>query len=317
MGMLNHMFGTRVDIAKEMGLDEEDLFKHFVHMFEKHRKEYPEKEKLVSEFSFKNVDAFIANLLHVDEVMDRLLSFFHKDYIELGPERRDDEEITKDILRLVSSESSDESKAYFNAIEKIHLLEVKELQALVHKILKKLHDIKVAQLHAIRMIKKHPQNMRILLLHLFKLVYHQEGFIYNTFKQEGAAHEKKIKIMRAILLEEEIIEEIHSEEDIFARKMLEEGIKSHSMHDYKLVMDDILVQLFSFVGIDFEHPENNTEGVVDKLDKLLYDDNEMKAIIMKLRPQYSQVEVAGMLRAFRAAVDLGHFDEFMHKLVQE
>lgn len=315
MGLLNHLFGGKKGIARELILDTEKR----IHLWQQHIADYPKREALAKHFSFANVDSALKNINTLEDVLAQLEELVSKDLVEIEEEERTDEEILADLVRLTSRESSHESEQWHAS-----LVEEFDKPKIVLKILKKVHDVLVLELHTMRRIRQRRGNTKELLLFLFRLIFHQEAFLYNALNQKSV-YEEVSKIVRAVLFEEKLKKEVQSDEDKFIRAMVEIMGNEESKHRYRKIGEEIFIELAELAGAPLSRDEDITDGLarmkslmtdeelmaalIKQIEQLMMNEGGLFSIIRKLLPRskYSDEKVLWVMKAFRKSYDLGHF----------
>ncbi len=304
MGLFNHLFGGKKRIAEELKLDEK---KRLV-LWKKHIQNYPKKEELSRYFSFRDIDNALKDINALDNVMRQIESLILQELVNIKDEEKTDKEILADLGRLTSEQSKNETNGLNVTIED----EYYKQKALL-KLFKKIHEVLKLELHAINAIKKHPENMRELLLYLFRLIFHQEAYLYHIYLKKSSDRsldEEINKITRAILLEQEFKKEVQSAEDRFVRSVVEimgvEG-SEETKHHYRKLAESIYFRLAEMAGAPIKIGDI-TKGI-ERLERLMRNDGVMFEIIKKERPKYSNEKILWIIKAFRKAYSEGHFLE--------
>ncbi len=300
MGLLNHLFGNMPSVAREVSLDSQKRLQ----LWQEHLKNYSERERLSSSFSFKNVDAALQNFDVLIQVLGEIERLIDRDIIDIEGEEKTESEILADLKRLVGH-----SRGY----EQLHdsVFEEEGTQKTLLIIFQRIHDVLKAELHAIKLIRQKPGNVRELLLLLFQLVFQREAILYKGFNpasfRDKLLADKVGRIASAILLEQELKEEVQSDEEKFVSSMVRIMGNEESSHYHRKLAEAIYYELAERAGAPLLRGEDITEGV-KRLEQLMQDDALMFAIIKAKRPRYSDLQVQWVMKAFRKSYDLGHFE---------
>ncbi|HIH43186.1 TPA: hypothetical protein HA246_06090, partial [Candidatus Woesearchaeota archaeon] len=221
-------------------------------------------------------------------------------------EEKTDEEILADLRRL---KSRDEIEALSDAV-----LSVKQKQSALLKLLHEIYNVLKAELHLIRFVRKKTTDSRDLLLRLFEIIFNQEAKLYKVFREQYFFAENKhihaniVRITRAIILEEEVKEEMETDEEKFAREIVKQMSSDESKRRYRKLGEDIFLALAGIAGAPMPTGEDITKGI-ERMKGFMKNDNIMHKIVKKLRPKYDDFKIRGVILAFRNAYNLGHFEE--------
>ncbi|MBU2561969.1 MAG: hypothetical protein KKD17_06760 [Nanoarchaeota archaeon] len=299
MTLFNHLFRNRKKAAKKLEMHEEKRMK----LWEQHVLSFPEREELSKSFSYKNVDALLADPKALKDVLDRLEATISHDLVHIDDEEKLDHEILADLKRLRSADEAISVK-YDIAYEA-------GKQASMMKLFRIIHETVAAELHAIRLLRKNPANAKELLLALFHLIFHKESHLYLIFLEkqhkEKETHNMVTEIARAVLLEEEFKEEMEKEEQRFVREMVRK-MGDDSRHHYRRLAEDIYSGLAGMAGAPVGADGDIVEGI-KRLEQLMKTDAVMQKIVKKLRPKYTDEKVKAVILAFRKSYDRGHMME--------
>ena len=303
MGLLNHLFGGKKGLSKEVAYDEQKRFT----LWQQHLADYPKREALAKFFNFANVNNAVANWVALDAVLQQIAGLISRDLVEISDEEKADAEILADLASLTKGERSGDSHAWHSK-----LAESYKKQEIVLKIMRRIHDVLVLELETIRRIRQRPANATELLGYLFRLIFHQETYLYRALSAEGyfdkSVAEQVNKITQNILLEHELEKEVVTDEMKFIQRMVKIMGNTESSHNYRKLGEDIYLELAERAGAPMARGQDLTVGI-QRLERLLQDNNIMFAIVKARRPRYSDNQVRWTVQAFRKAYDLNHFEE--------
>ncbi|MBW2974569.1 hypothetical protein KY366_02530 [Candidatus Woesearchaeota archaeon] len=296
MGLLNHIFGDKKDIAKELAVDNEKC----IPLWEQHISNWKQREQLCKKFSPANMRKAPPASNEILPILEKIESLISPDLITIGDEKKLEEEILDDMGRLKEIKE-------IESLSQIFLYEKRKKEALV-KLFGETYDVLEIELHLIELIKEWPPNVEKLLKHLFKLIFYHEDELYKPFRKElfnKSTNEAISRFVRAVLLQEELKEEIESEEEKFARD-ISEKMREGSKHHYRRLGEDIFSELVDRVQL--LRSEDITEGI-KRLEDLIENDDLLYKMIKKLRPRYADVKIRAVILAFRKAFNMGEFEE--------
>ena len=309
MGLLNHLFGSKKDIAKELVMDDNKRMA----LWNEHLANYALREDLSKHFSFENVDKSLQDFEATDKVLRQSESLISPELVNISNEEKTDEEILADLERL---RSMHEVEALSDTV-----VEVKQKQSALLELFHEILSVLKAELHLMRLIRKKPINVRDLLLRLFKLIFHHEARLYMIFREQYFSEENKrihqdiVRIARAIILEEEVKEEMETDEEKFAREMLKQMAPDESRRRYRKLGEDIFFKLAEMAGAPISRGEDIIKGIGDiikgikRMEGFMKNDEIMHKIVKKLKQKYEDTKIRGVILAFRKAYNLGHFKE--------
>ena len=293
MGLLTHLFGSKKSIAKELVMDDNKRMA----LWDAHLSNYLIREKLSKHFNFRNVDKALQDFEGTEKVLGQIEASISPELVNISDEEKTDEEILADLRRL---KSRDEIEALSDAV-----LSVKQKQSALLKLLHEIYNVLKAELHLIRFVRKKTTDSRDLLLRLFEIIFHQEAKLYKVFREQYFFAENKhihaniVRITRAIILEEEVKEEMETDE--------EKLLQVNDMDTFTLG-EDIFLALAGIAGAPMPTGEDITKGI-ERMKGFMKNDNIMHKIVKKLRPKYDDFKIRGVILAFRNAYNLGHFEE--------
>ncbi|MAG91328.1 hypothetical protein CMO83_01480 [Candidatus Woesearchaeota archaeon] len=310
MGLFNHLFGDKGSIAKELKIDSERR----IQIWGRALKDYEGISELSKYFSPNNIEKALQDLDALDEVLDNIASLISKELIDIGDEEKLEHEILGDLRRLTSEESKEHTHILIRTIAIEHHDQKKLIP-----IFRKIHDTLKLAIHTINLIKKRPDNIGELLNYLFKLLFHQLGFLYNTFNRESFIDESvgdKINhIARAIILEEELKEEEQSAENKFVSGIVDQIGNDSSEHYYRRLGKHIFSRLAEMAGLPLKD-DDAFYGWIEGFEGYLYDDEVLSSIIREFHRKSDDQELQLIMIAFRKSYHFDHFNEFIHSLLQ-
>lgn len=302
MGLLNHLFGSKKDTAKKLVMDDNERMA----LWNEHLMNYELRGKLSRHFNFGNVDTAVQDFEATDKILREIEALISPELVNMANEEKTDEEILADLKRLKSMQ---EIEVLSDAV-----VSVKQKQSDLLKLFHEIFNVLKTEIHLIRLIRKKPSNLRDLLLRLFEIIFHQEARLYKVFREQyffeenKHIHQKIVRISRAIILEEEVKEEMENDEEKFAREMVKQMAPGESRRRYRKLGEDIFLKLAEMAGAPIPRGEDITEGI-GRMKGFMKNDEIMYNIVKKLRPKYDDTRIRGVILAFREAYNLGHFEE--------
>lgn len=304
MGFFNHLFGNKSSIAREVGLDAQKR----PQIWRQHVANYPQKAELSKLFSPGNIDRALQDLNALDKVLERIEGLIDRDLIDIEGEEKTEDEILADLGKLANAGDS------LWLVDRI--FEEVDTQKALLAIFKRIHDVLKVELHSLRLIRQKIRqgqgNIREPLLQLFRLIFHEETFLYEKFTPGYILNkllaDKVDRIAAAVLLEEEFKEEVQSDEDKFVWKMVRIFGKEDSEHHYRKLGEAIYLDLAHIAGASMLSGADLEKGI-RRLERLMRSDRVMFDVIKHQRPKYSDERIRWVMRAFREAYRLGHFIE--------
>jgi hypothetical protein len=305
MGLLNHLFGSKKSIAKELKKDEQDKLWT---LFEKQVSNYKKKEELCKHFSYGNVDKALKNFNATKRTLRRIRALIFSELVSISDEEKLEKEILEDLEGLKGKDE----------IKDLSLVIVTEegRKEKLHELFNEIHNVLMIELHLIRVILENPLNVRNLLLHLFRLIYHREEHLYEVFRkgaystQSRHLHKEICRIAKAVIFQEEVEELKETDEDKFARSMFKYMGKTESQHSYRVLGEAIFDKLAEMAGLPSSRKEDVTE-CLERMEELMKYNKVLFKIIKKLRPKYSDMKIVAARRAFRKSFDMGAFEGFV------
>jgi hypothetical protein len=308
MGLLNHLFGNRKSRGKEIILDN----KKIIALWNRYLSSFSAKEELSKNFSFKNIDETLKSQGLFYKTLDGIQQFISEEFIEITAEKRKDDEILFDLERLSDSKSISEANSLAGEI-----VYEKQKQKKIILLLTRIHDALKLELHAIGLLRKNPGNARNTALQLFRLIFNYEAMLIKAFRKEffndQSAHREIQAIVKAVILEQDLKEELESDEDKFANEMVQK-MHEDSKHHYRKLGENIYYDLAEMAGAPLGVGGDVLAGIA-RLEKLMRNDKIMFDIIRKRKPKFGEREIKAAIVAFRKAYNLGHFMELEAEFV--
>lgn len=301
MGLLNHLFGSKKDLAKELFMDDNKR----MDLWNKHLTNYMLRKQLSKQFNYGNVDRALQNFDTTNEILNQIESLIFPEFVNISDEEKTDKEILADLERL---KSMHEIGTLSDAV-----VSAKQKQSALLKLFREILGVLKVELHLIRLIRKKPKNLRDLLLKLFEIIFHHEDRLYKVFREQDFFDENKpihqniVRIARAIILEEEVKEEMETDEEKFAGEMVKQMIPGESRRRYRKLGEDIFFILADMAGAPMPRGEDITKGI-ERMEGFMKNDEIMYKIVKKLRPKYDDTKLKAVILAFRQAYNLGHFE---------
>lgn len=345
MGILNHLFGGRRGLAKELISKEKrmEIFKNrYLHTI-------PKKIERAKYFSFRNIDNALKNPAELRKVLQKIEGMTVHEIIDIEGEEKSDSEIINDLKRLGSTESNDETISLLKSIG-----QGEDVQKNILMIFRKLHQVLTTELHVIKLLKTKVQyiekahrdircsvaefsnliadlvrsgaqlvwnrkrkdfkivqdlvktliDTKLLLLDLFRLIFYQEDYLSKAFMPDSF-FDKEIplkvdNIARAVLLEEELKEEVLTANEKFIRSMKRIMWNEGSTHHYRKLAEYIYSDLIEQAGAPFGNYDEAEKGLKN-VEKMVRDDTLLLRIIKKNRTKYGDKKLRLVMEAFRRA----------------
>ena len=305
MGLLNHLYGhTKAGekTARKLVMDDTQRLQ----LWQTHLANYLQREQLSKHFSFKNIDAALADFNTTKGILAQIDALILPELITLAGEQKNEAEIMADFQKL-------------RDVAAIQVL----VQGLVHDRKKhitlpilfgEIHDLLLTELHLLRLIQQKPANLKNLLLQLFELIFTREAFLYKPFREDSylaqnkAIHAEITVLARAVLLEEELQEKIETAEEVFTREIVGKMAPGESKRSYRKLAEDIYGVLAERAGAPVARGVDIAQAIAE-IEAAIRDDTLMYSIVKKLRPKYDDIKIKGVVLAFRKAYALGHFEE--------
>ncbi len=306
MTLLNHLFRSKKDSAKELKTDDKKRIK----LWQEHIDNYPKREELVKFFNYKNVDMALKDFNALNEVLGQIEALVSKELINIDDEEKLDHEILDDLKKL-------KSRNDIENISRALVYDKRKTQALIELFLE-IHNVLKAELHLIRLIRKKPENLKALILQLFDIVNFNEAMLYKAFRKDyyfdPSLHKEIVRIANMFLLEQEWEDAVITDEEKFADDMVLKMSNDYSKHHYRILGMNIYEALAKSAGAPVEEFEE-TEAVMKKFRVLMADDDFMYKLIKKIGPKYNELKIKAAIIAFRKAFDLGAYMELEYEFL--
>lgn len=204
----------------------------------------------------------------------------------------------------------------FNELIHGTVLEEADTQKVLLAFFHRIHDVLKAELHAIKLIRQKPGNARELLLLLFQLIFQREAVLYNQFNpssfRDKLLADKVGKVASAILLEQEIKEEVNTDENEFVRRMITGMGNTESKNRYRALAESIYAELLEKTGAPWRNADEFERGFRE-FEELIGNDGALAGIISDVirerRFRYRQEDIPFILKAFRQSYNHGHFED--------
>ncbi len=308
MGLFNHLFGNKKNIAKELAMDDDKRMA----LWEQHVLNYDAREKLCKNFNYWNIENAVRNLDETIRVLEQIESLISPELITLEKEVKIDKQAIQDLKNLEILCHVDSISEIFGA--------TKRKEKILLELFNKIFKVITVELQLIKLIKQRPQNVRKLLLELFNIMYKDEDKLYKVFRDRYYANENErmhsdiTRITRAILLQEELEKRMETDDEKFARQVRKKMIDPESNHSYRRLGEAILDRLAAMAGSPLPRDAESFMAGIDKLDKFVDDDNLMREVIRKLRPRFDDTKIRIVMSSFRSAYNNLHFEDIMSDL---
>lgn len=308
MGFLNHLLGGRRRIREELKLDT----KKRLELWQTHIANYNKRVELAKKFTPKTVDEALKDLAALDGILKQAKDLISEEIIDTEDEEKTDSEILADLKILTSGNKREVMWKLAQSVA----TESRKQQYII-SLLRKAHDILRIELHAINSMmdkERRPENMRDMLIHLSDLVIRHEGYLYMPFMQESYKTDEYLfkdvdRVVRAVLLEEEIEERILKGEEKFVSDMVR-IVGSDYIHPLRQIAVNIYNQLLRQVGAPF-HDDGECENGLKRMRELVEDDRFLNDIIITNCSKFSDERIMSIMKAFRKSFKLGHFEDIV------
>jgi len=308
MGLLNHIFGSKKGIAKELVMDDNKRMA----LWDEHLSNFLIREQLSKSFNYGNVDKTWQDFETTDKLLEQIEGLISPELVNIANEEKTSAEILADLKLLKTNPEIEELSDT--------IVSVKQREDALRKLFQEIFYVLKAELHLIRLIRTRPSDSRNLLTRLFEIIFHQEARLYKIFREKDFFEENKhihaeiIRIARAIMLEEEVKEEMETDEEKFAEEIIEQMVPDESKRRYRELGENIFIELAEIAGAPMPRGEDITEGI-KRMEGLMRNDETMRRIVKKLRPKYDETKIRAVILAFRKAYNLGHFEELESEFV--
>jgi hypothetical protein len=302
MGLFNHLFGDKKSSEGKLAIEDERR----IALWKEHLSNHIEREKLSKHFNRANVDKTLENFETVEAILEKIEALISPELIKINDEEKTDAEILVDLEQLRDNPELDNLSSEIRALG--------GEQSVLLTIFHEIHKILEAELYLIRLIRKKPENIRDLLLKLFRIIFHQEARLYGIFREEKyfeenrPTHTKIMKMATAIIHGKEV--EKMGEEEKLAREIFEQmGPKGK----HRKLAEDIFLRLIKIIGAPLRTPEAVMQGI-NALEDLIKNDEKLYRIIKKLRPKYDDNMFKAVILAFREAYKAGYLEDLEQEL---
>ncbi len=196
MGLLNHLFGSKESIAREIEADKEAIIKHWKHYLST----IPGKREIIERLKFDN--NFQRNLQELKKLLDLGL-------IDISDEEKEESELISDLEAIEHSQK----------IKRVHKLEqclgyAETKYEYVYRLLHQLHLILRSQMHLVLKLQIGSKDTEKLISHL-KSQLELEIEIFNKIEKIETFH----NIFLALIKGEHIIRTMDDREKRLLKKM--------------------------------------------------------------------------------------------------
>lgn len=313
---------------RRLHVDEERM----MFLFNEHVRNFALREGLARQFSFhvlnnKEVyDAFIGTGA-VKTVLRQLEGLISSEFVHIRDEATDGEKILADLKRLTARGSSEETERW-NKVILDGIVSEDELRL----ILGKIYAVLKLELHTIRLILEGAPNQHELLGYLFRLIFHQEAYLYTTLREnelrEKGLFERTMRGVRALLLRQRFKEDVETAENKAEAKVVKlmgadrpAGVvnsvlsfvtgRTALMNRYREVVERVFARLIDESGAR-DVNENDEELPYEKFEKMMENSQYLSQAIAQalgeLHIRHTAQDIQTLARAFRKAFDEGHFE---------
>lgn len=196
MGLLNHLFGSKESIAREIEADEEAIIKHWKHYLST----IPKKKEIIEKLKFDS--NFQINLQELKKLLDLEL-------IDSSAEEKEESELISDLEAIEHSQK----------IKRLHKLEqclgyAETKFEYVYRLLHQLHSILKSQMHLIMKLQTGSKDTEKLISHL-KSQFELESELLNKIEKIETFH----SLFLALIKGEHIIKTMDDREKRLLKKM--------------------------------------------------------------------------------------------------
>ncbi len=309
MGLLDWLFRSESDLARELSLDEEQV----ILLWSGHIENWKKREALSKFFNYGNVENAIRNPGKLIEILGSIEELISRDITDIDNEEKLDEEILRDLEILASKEST----VLIDSINEAIVFET-EKQKFMRVLLIRIRDTLKLELHLIKKIKTTP-NAKNLLSALFRLIFHVESDLNAVFMESYYREESKQefgivkKIVRAVLLEQRFNEDEISAEIEFVREAVSQmgsGSKN-AMRKFAERIFDALVSI-ARKNIPSDSPQ---DILMTEFENLLRNDGLLRRLAVEKKGEIElpEEQILWTVKAFRRAYRKEHFDNLFEK----
>jgi len=310
MGLLDRLFGRNKDVAKELLVDETKKVK----LWPKHVSDFAEINYLSKSFSFSTVDKALKDFPALEKTLGEIESLISPELVSIGKEEKLEDEILADLKLL---KSRDEVHKLSGDLQ----FEAPR-QAKLREVLNEIYNNWTVALQLIRLIRKKPVNVRELLLELYKIIL-KNSDLYSPFYAESHPEHKDIhteimRIAKAIIFNEEIIEKIEAavdkDEVKFVSKMAGQMAPGDTPKRYRELAVSIFEKLAEMAGSPFPKEAKPYIAGLKKMERLMDDDSLMFTLVKGFRPRYDDAKIKLIVKAFREAYANTFFEDIASDL---
>ncbi len=298
MGLLNHLFGGRKGLAKELIIDAD---KRMALLTDYHTKDY-EKSSLIGRVN--TIKEYLVD--HPAELSRMLLSIeriVDPELIDIKGEEKLESEIISDLKRLGSWEKRVEFSNLFEFIRTHKNVEEQILNAF-----NELYQILDSQLHLLHMIRQKisssfdKKEIRRLLSLLIDSYHSERGisgiFDPNSPNPKYSIYKKVYSLARLILVEEKLTVSELKASSKFSKVMHRETLGEESRSQYAEDCERIFLKLITSAGAPFDDLEEAL-GALKKIELLIDNDSKFLKMIKMVKPKYSEDKARLVMKNFR------------------
>jgi hypothetical protein len=196
MGLLNHLFGSKESIAREIEADEEAIAKHWKHYLST----VPRKKDIIEKLRF---DSDFQNYLRE---LNKLLDL---ELIDISDEEKEESELISDLEAIEHSQK----------VKRVHKLEqclgyAETKYEYVYRLLHQVHSILRSQMHLVMKLQAGSKDSERLIAHI-KSQFELESEILNKIEKIETFH----SLFLALIKGEHIIRTMDDREKRLLKKM--------------------------------------------------------------------------------------------------
>lgn len=311
MGLLNHLFKSKKNLAINLVMDD----KKRMDLWLKHVSNFATINYLSQKFSFSEIDRALQNFQNIKEALTKIESLISPELVSIGEEEKSEDDILKDLEELKGAE--DAKKLSDDLIHEIHKQET------IRKIFHEIYKNWIIVLHLIRLIRKNPPNIRILLLELKKIIV-KNAYLYSPFMKESyyeenqEIHQEIIRLAKAVIFNEGIKEEIkkeESDEERLAKEILKQMVPDETKNKYRKLGEAIFLKLANKAGAPLPRGGEEIIEGIKRMEDFMKNDEIMYKIVKSLRTKYNETEIRAVILAFRKAYSSLYFEDLESEFV--
>ncbi len=196
MGLLNHLFGSKESIAKEIEADEEAIIKHWKHYIST----IPRKKEIIEKLRLDN---------NLQINLQKLMKLLKLELIDISDEEKEESELISDLEAIEHSQK----------IKRVHKLEqclgyAETKFEYVYRLLHQLHSILKSQMHLVLKLQAGSKNAEKLISHI-KSQFELESELLNKIEKIETFH----SLFLALIKGEHIIKTMDDREKRLLKKM--------------------------------------------------------------------------------------------------